>query len=83
SISFIECKGIKRESNLDDKQVDQWLDVRIPRLINYCKSHPDYKKLKKSFELWITGGLTEQSEIRIEHFKKTHPKVDLIIKKPE
>lgn len=47
SICFIECKVIKRESTLDDEQVDRWLDVRIPRLLNYCKSHTDYKHLKK------------------------------------
>jgi len=81
SISFIECKGIKRESTLDDQQVDRWLDIRIPRLIKYCKEHPDYKSLKKSFELWVTGELTEESANKIENFKKTHPRIDVIVKK--
>jgi len=82
SISFIECKGIKRESTLDEKQVDRWLDIRIPRLIKYCKEHTDYKSLKKSFELWITGELTEESTNKIESFKKAHPRIDVIVKKP-
>lgn len=81
SISFIECKAIKRESILDDEQVNRWLDVRIPRLLNYCKSHPDYKHIKKSFELWITGDLSESSVIKIDQFKAKHPKNKIIIKK--
>lgn len=82
SISFIECKAIKRESTLDDEQVDRWLDVRIPRLLNYCKSHTDYKHLKKSFELWVTGDLSENSNLRITEFITKHPKIKIIIKKP-
>lgn len=82
SISFIECKGIKRESTLDEHQVDRWLDVRIPRLIKYCKEHTDYNSLKKSFELWITGELTDESANKIENFKKSHPRINIIIKKP-
>ncbi|HBL7318627.1 TPA: hypothetical protein ACM5D1_004593, partial [Escherichia coli] len=81
SICFIECKGIKGESTLDDQQVDRWLDIRIPRLIKYCKDHPDYKNLKKSFELWVTGNLTEESTSKIENFKKTHPRINVVVKK--
>ncbi|WP_270583574.1 hypothetical protein [Enterobacter roggenkampii] len=82
SISFIECKAIKRESTLDDEQVDRWLDIRIPRLLNYCKSHTDYKHLKKSFELWVTGDLSEKAKLRINDFISKHPKNNIIIKKP-
>lgn len=82
SISFIECKAIKRDSTLDDAQVDRWLDIRIPRLLNYCKSHTDYKHLKKSFELWVTGDLSEKSNLRINNFIGKNPKNKIIIKKP-
>lgn len=82
SICFIECKAIKRESTLDDEQVDRWLDVRIPRLLNYCKSHTDYKHLKKTFELWVTGNLSENSNHRINDFISKNPKTKITIKKP-
>lgn len=82
SISFVECKAIKRDTTLDDEQVDRWLDVRIPRLINYCKSHPDYKHLKKSFELWVTGEISEKSTLRINEYIKRSSKIKIIVKKP-
>lgn len=49
---------------------------------NYCKSHTDYKHLKKSFELWVTGDLSEKSNLRINDFIGKNPKNKIIIKKP-
>ncbi len=78
----MECKAIKRDTTLDDEEVDRWLDVRLPRLINYCNSHPDYKDLKKSFELWVSGEISEKSTLRINEYKKRSSKIKIKLKKP-
>ena len=81
-ISFIECKGIKRGSLLDESEVDKWLDKRIPTLLSYCKTHPDYVNIKKKFELWVTGDLSEESRNKIKTFDEKSKNYSIEIKGP-
>ena len=55
---FIECKGLLPGHYLGDREVESWLNKRIPIVRRHTIKNPEYSKLKLQFELWVTGELT-------------------------
>ncbi|UZE17894.1 hypothetical protein LOY70_29290 [Pseudomonas sp. B21-054] len=60
-VIFIECKGIHPASTLDDEEVIKWLDKRIPVLRGAAKIHSDWATLSQRYELWTSGGFSEEA----------------------
>jgi hypothetical protein len=67
SVTFIECKGYHPAGTVSDQDVSNWLEVKIPKLYAYARSHPDWKSLKIMFEFWTTGNLTNEASSAIDY----------------
>ncbi len=64
-LTIIECKGHKPMGYVDDKEVEKWIQKRIPTVRGYIKNHPDYYKFEQNYEIWTNGRLTEKSKLFI------------------
>ncbi|WP_153132298.1 hypothetical protein [Dechloromonas hortensis] len=64
-IRFIECKGLLPGNLLSDKDVDDWLTKRIPLVRKYTLQNAEYHRYKLKFELWLTGKLSPEAEMKI------------------
>lgn len=60
-IRFIECKAHLPNGFVDYKEVEKWVNKRIPTLRKYIKSHPDWSHKEVSFELWTTANFCDES----------------------
>lgn len=72
---FVECKAIQSGTSVDDSEINDWLEKRIPRIQKYKKEHPDkFNRAEKTlFYLWTTGEISEKSKLKInEHKLATH-----------
>jgi len=72
AVYFIECKGHSPYATIDDEHVKRWLHYNVPTLFKAAKTHPDWQNLKLHFELWTTGGVSEEA---IQLFEKAKSKV--------
>jgi len=65
NVYFIECKGLLPGSLLADKDVDDWLDKRIPIVRRSALTNPEMQHAKLNFEMWVTGGLSPEATEKI------------------
>lgn len=64
-IRFIECKGLIPGNILPDVEIDAWLDRRIPSVRRQTLDNSEFKNLKLTFELWLSGELSPDAQRRI------------------
>lgn len=64
-IRFLECKGLMPGNILPDSEVDAWLTKRIPNVRSQALDNPEFKNLKLTFELWLTGRLSPEAQKKI------------------
>ena len=63
---YIECKGLRTESFIDDHEIEKWVNERIPNVLKNIKDEKiDKGKIKIKFELWITCNISESANIKI------------------
>lgn len=74
---FVECKGHKPTGYVDEKEVEKWIQKRIPTIRGYIKNHPDHYNSEQHFEIWTNSRLTEKSKayITIEQQKTDKYKI--------
>ena len=70
SVTFIECKGYHPNAEVPESLVERWLCHRVPVFYKWTLEHPDLKTLKKSFQLWTTGSLSDEALGKIEKAQK-------------
>ncbi|MDD3254328.1 MAG: hypothetical protein PHH33_00575 [Parabacteroides sp.] len=58
-VVFAECKGYNYP--IDDGYIDEWLSTKIPVIRDWALSCESLKSKKIDFEIWCTGGFTEES----------------------
>ena len=46
---------------VDDDEVMNWLDVRIPVIRGAAKLHSEWRDLPQRYEMWSSGGYTERA----------------------
>ncbi|WAF98057.1 hypothetical protein NRZ31_16825 [Aeromonas dhakensis] len=66
-IVFIECKGMSPLTNVDDSEVEKWINERIPVINSFIKTHSEWSRLPYRFELWTSGKITEQAKALIDN----------------
>jgi hypothetical protein len=80
---FFECKGREPGSEINDAEIDRWLDKRIPAIRHYLDGVAAIdgdQQPRPSFELWATGRLSERSARRIERTREANKRVfDLVV----
>lgn len=64
-IRFIECKGLIPGNRLPDEEIEAWLTKRIPSVRRQTLDNPEFQNLTLTFELWLTGELSPESQRRI------------------
>lgn len=80
---FIECKGVGKGINVNDPDIDLWLDTRILRVRQYLNEHLNWKGPKPIFELWTSGEISEKSLGRIEKVRNANAKkFDVVVVGP-
>lgn len=81
---LIECKGRSLGSAIDDTEIDQWLDKRIPAArweIDRTMARPPTRLI---FELWYTGVLSDASLTRINRTRiANQAKFDIVLVGPD
>lgn len=55
---FVECKGIAPGTQLDDGEVEHWLDKSIPTVATRTRQNEEFSNSRLKFELWTTGELS-------------------------
>lgn len=69
-VVFAECKGYHYA--IDDEYVKKWLSIKIPAIRQWTLSCESLKNKKIEFELWCTGGFTDDSnKLLLESKQKT------------
>ena len=58
-VVFAECKGYSYP--IDDGYIDEWLSAKIPVIRDWALSCESLNSKKIQFEIWCTGGFTEDS----------------------
>lgn len=66
---FIECKGLLPGNLLPDIEIEAWLTKRIPSVRRQTLDNSEFKNLKLTFELWLTGVLSPEAQRRIADAK--------------
>ncbi len=61
-LTIVECKGHKPMGYVDEKEVEKWIQKRIPTIRGYIKNHPDYYRCEQHYEIWTNGRLTVNSK---------------------
>ena len=78
---FVECKGIAPGTVLDDQEVKDWLDRRIPVVVERTRSSEEHAHYQLQFELWVTGELSADAvamiRARQEAVRPTRYKIDV------
>lgn len=69
---FVECKGKAPEKQIDDEQIDLWLDERIPRIRKHLENKVDLRGVMPCFQLWTTGEVSHKSLVRIGKVSKAN-----------
>ncbi|PXW22292.1 hypothetical protein [Paraburkholderia caballeronis] len=64
-IRFIECKGLLPGRLLPDSEIEAWLTKRIPSVRSQTLENSEFKNIKLTFELWLTGELSPEAQRRI------------------
>lgn len=70
-IRFIECKGLLPGRLLPDSEIEAWLTKRIPSVRSQTLENSEFKNLKLTFELWLTGELSPESQKRLSTAQST------------
>ncbi|WP_321893979.1 hypothetical protein [Paraburkholderia tropica] len=70
-IRFIECKGLLPGRILPDLEVDAWLNKRIPAVREQTIENSEFKNVKLTFELWLTGELSPEAQEKISKAQAT------------
>ncbi|MCY1360584.1 hypothetical protein D9M69_472160 [compost metagenome] len=65
-VIFIECKGHLPTGQVDDAEVEKWLNKRLPVLRDFAKHDEDYRHVKQTFELWTNATISPVSKSLIE-----------------
>lgn len=68
-VVFAECKGYN--SKIDDEYVEKWLSKKIPVIRNWALSCESLCDKQMVFEIWSTGGFTDDATKRLS---TTHQK---------
>lgn len=66
-LTFIECKGHKPTGYVDDREVEKWIQKRIPTIRGYIKNHIEYCTFEQCYEIWTNAKLTENAKSYIEN----------------
>lgn len=83
-VRFIECKGRQPGSVVADEEITDWLTKRIIRVRQHIQRTLDWKPTKITFELWVTGELSDAVLERIEKTRAANAsKFELVIRRPE
>ncbi len=83
SARFIECKGMAPGTLVDDQEIGLWLTTRIQRVRHYLKNTLQWKGPKPQFELWTSGILSAEAQVRIEKTRSANSaKFELIVVGP-
>lgn len=65
-VVFIECKGHLPTGQVDDAEVEKWLNKRLPVLRDFAKHDDAYRQIKQTFELWTNASISPASKALIE-----------------
>jgi hypothetical protein len=61
SILALECKGRLGEHFESLEDVKDWLETKVPKIMAWLKSHPEYASRPCSFEYWTTGKFSQEA----------------------
>lgn len=64
-VRFIECKGLLPGRQLPDSEIEAWLTKRIPSVRSQTLENSEFKNIKLTFELWLTGELSPEAQRRV------------------
>lgn len=62
-IVFAECKGYN--SQIDKDYIENWLSAKIPTIRQWALSCESIKNKRLVFEIWSTGGFTNDANIKL------------------
>lgn len=71
-IKVVECKGYRYPVELD--YVNEWLTEKVPTIRSWLLSQDEFSKKDITFEIWSTGGFTEEAERVLEKMSKNTKK---------
>ena len=84
SARIIECKGMAPGVLVSDEEIGLWLTTRIKRVRHHLKNILHWKGPRPQFELWTSGVLSPEAQLRIEKTRNANSaKFDLIVVGPE
>ena len=63
-VIFAECKGYNYP--IDDGYIEQWLSNKIPIIRGWALSCDSLNGKKIEFEIWCTGGFTQESTAKLD-----------------
>ncbi|MEO8000667.1 MAG: hypothetical protein ABI644_02240 [Arenimonas sp.] len=82
-IRFIECKGYNPKAQIDDEEIDKWIEKRIPIARRYALKTPGWKNATLVFELWATGKLSKNAQLKIAQASAQTKKYSIKLLGPE
>lgn len=74
-VIFAECKGYNYP--IDDGYIDEWLSAKIPVIRDWALSCESLNGKKIQFEIWCTGGFTEESTNKLVTAKEKTKKYSI------
>lgn len=74
-VVFAECKGYNYP--IDDDYIEEWLSKKIPVVKKWALSCDSLNGKKLEFEIWCTGGFSEQSVNRLSKAQQTTRKYSI------
>ena len=74
-VVFAECKGYN--SPIGDKYVENWLSQKTPTIRNWALGQGSLQNKEIHFEIWSTGGFSEQASERLQSMKEKTKKYSI------
>ncbi len=64
-IIFVECKGYN--SHIDDEYIENWISDKISTIRKWSSTCESHKGKTLEFEIWCTGGFSQESIERLDN----------------
>lgn len=56
-----ECKGYAHSRKIEEDEVKEWLNVKVPRIHKWIRDKERFKLCKIGFELWTSGNFSQHA----------------------